>query len=222
MTSNFSFLRGASHAENSSRRPRCWGLPRSPSPTAIRSPVLFVRMSRRRKRGFVSSSASRLDLEDAPSLLCYPDGPQSLWPPVPSPLARSGTREERAMHFHLADVAAHAEGRSSSLSPLKIGTGGRRYTRRDRHSVQAQTSCHFVQAGLSTPPLRAAAPAGMTRERIGSPEAMLGGDLAAIKSCHPGRAPLREPAHGLEAMIKEHTYFLYSPRAGDMARCTSE
>ena len=45
----------------------------------------------------------------------------------------------------------------------------------------------FASAGMTVGDDRAPAPAGMTRERIGSPEAMLGGDLAAIKSCHPGR-----------------------------------
>ncbi|MEZ5901068.1 MAG: error-prone DNA polymerase [Hyphomicrobiaceae bacterium] len=110
VTSNFSFLRGASHADELAAQAKALGLAaiaitdRNTLAGVVRAYVAAKDASLRLVIG------ARLDLEDAPSLLCYPTDRRAYGRLCRLLSLGQGRAEKGKCSLFLADVAAHAEG----------------------------------------------------------------------------------------------------------------
>ena len=110
VTTNFSFLRGASHADELVAQAKALGLDaigiadRNTLAGVVRAHVAA------KDAGLRLLVGARLDLEDAPSLICYP-GDRSAYGRLCRLLSLGQGRAQKGKcSLRLADVAAHAEG----------------------------------------------------------------------------------------------------------------
>ena len=102
VTSHFSFLRGASSAEELFATASLLGIP-ALGITDRNSLAGIVRAHEAAKvTGVRLVVGCRLDLTDFPSLLVYPTDRAALWPALPFADARQGTRRQGQMHPFLS------------------------------------------------------------------------------------------------------------------------
>ena len=122
VTSNFSFLRGASHPEELVERAAELGY-RALAVTDRNSLAGIVRAhAAARKAGLRLVVGARLDLEDGPSLLAYP-GDRAAYGRLSTLLTRGKRRAKKGeCRLTLADLLAHAEGQLvMALPPEEFG-----------------------------------------------------------------------------------------------------
>ncbi len=117
VTSNFSFLRGASHPEELVERARDLGL----AGLALTDRNSFAGLVRghvkARELGLRFLPGVRLDLEDAPSLLCWPSD-RAAYARLSTLLTLGKRRAPKGRcHLRLADVLDHAEGQLFAILP---------------------------------------------------------------------------------------------------------
>jgi hypothetical protein len=110
ITTNFSFLRGASHADELAAQAKALGL----EAIAVTDRNTFAGLVRAhvaaKEAGLRFIPGVRLDLEDGPSLLAYPTGRQAYGRLSRLISLGQGRAEKGKCSLSLADVAAHAEG----------------------------------------------------------------------------------------------------------------
>ncbi len=110
VTSNFSFLRGASHADELAAQAKALGL----AAIAITDRNTLAGGGRAhvaaKDAGLRLVIGARLDLEDAPSLLCYPTDRKAYGRLCRLLSLGQGRAEKGRCRLFLADVAAHAQG----------------------------------------------------------------------------------------------------------------
>ncbi len=110
VTTNFSFLRGASHGEEFVAQAKALGLAaiaiadRNTLAGVVRAHVAA------KEAGLRLVIGARLDLEDAPSLLCFPTDRKAYGRLSRLISLGQGRAGKGKCHLFLADVAAHAEG----------------------------------------------------------------------------------------------------------------
>ncbi len=110
VTTNFSFLRGASHGEELVAQAKALGLEaiaiadRNTLAGVVRAHVAA------KDAGLRLVIGARLDLEDGPSLLCFPTDRKAYGRLSRLISLGQGRAEKGKCHLFLADVAAHAEG----------------------------------------------------------------------------------------------------------------
>ncbi len=114
VTTNFSFLRGASHADDLVEQAKALGLSaiavtdRNSLAGVVRAHV--AAKAEEEKPGIRLVIGARLDLEDAPSLLVYPTD-RAAYGRLCRLLSHGQLRADKGKCIlYLADVAAHAEG----------------------------------------------------------------------------------------------------------------
>ncbi len=117
VTSNFSFLRGASHPEELVEQAQALGL----AGMALTDRNSFAGLVRAhvkaRELGLRFLPGVRLDLEDAPSLLCWPSD-RAAYARLSTLLTLGKRRAPKGQcHLRLADVLAHAEGQLLAILP---------------------------------------------------------------------------------------------------------
>ncbi len=162
VTTNFSFLRGGSHGEELVAQAKALGLEaiaiadRNTLAGVVRAHVAA------KEAGLRLVIGARLDLEDAPSLLCFPQNRKAYGRLSRLISLGQGRAEKGKCVLFLADVALHAEGQI------------------------------FIALAPNDWHWREVAPA--QGAGVGNhPGAKILQFDAAIETCHPGRAPLREP-----------------------------
>ena len=113
VTTNFSFLRGASHPRGTGRASsHVWLYVNLPLPTEILLPELFVHMWQLKKLGIRIIPACRLDLLDGPSLLAFPTDIHA-YTQLSALITLGNLRAEKGeCHLYKADVYQHAKGSS--------------------------------------------------------------------------------------------------------------
>ena len=179
VTTNFSFLRGASHGEELVAQAKALGLEaiaiadRNTLAGVVRAHVAA------KEAGLRLVIGARLDLEDAPSLLCFPTDRKAYGRLSRLISLGQGRAEKGKCSLFLADVTAHAKGQI--FVALETCHPGRAPLREPGPRGKKLDTNSGSRLFAST--LRAAAPAGMTD----------GEGATNIETCHPGRAPLREP-----------------------------
>ena len=120
ITSNFSFLRGASHPEELVGGRRC------------ARPAAFAVTDRNTLAGVVRATGGerdrhpllvgcRLDLRDGAEPAVLSDRPRRLWPSVPAADGRQAPRGKGEVPSHYADVVAHGEGQLLVAVPPEEG-----------------------------------------------------------------------------------------------------
>src|SRR6476659_821478 len=111
VTTNFSFLRGGSHAEELVATARALGLAAiAVTDRNTLAGVVRAHLAAREVGGIKFIVGARLDLDDAPSLLAYPTD-RAAYGRLCRLLTLGQRRAEKGKcTLHLADVAAHADG----------------------------------------------------------------------------------------------------------------
>ena len=111
VTTNFSFLRGGSHAEELVATARALGLAAiAVTDRNTLAGVVRAHLAAREVGGIKFIVGARLDLDDAPSLLAYPTD-RAAYGRLCRLLTLGQRRAEKGKcTLHLADAAAHAEG----------------------------------------------------------------------------------------------------------------
>lgn len=151
VTTNFSFLRGASHAEELVAQAKGLGLAaiavvdRNTLAGVVRAHVAAKDI------GLKLIVGARLDLKDAPSLLCLPPDRASYGRLSRLISLGQGRAEKGECNLSLADVAAHAEGQIFIVLPRRTGVGTR-WTLRLRPTVMVRrplsTLCRWRLIGV--------------------------------------------------------------------------
>ena len=120
VTTNFSFLEGASHAEELVAHAHALGL----SAIAITdrntlAGVVRAHVAARATPALKVITGARLDLEDAPSLLCLPTN-RAAYGRLSRLISLGQSRAKKgSCHLRLEDVVAHAEGQMLiALAPI--------------------------------------------------------------------------------------------------------
>ena len=99
VTTNFSFLRGGSHAEELVATAKALELAAiAVTDRNTLAGVVRAHLAAKEVGGIKFIVGARLDLQDAPSLLAYPARPRSLRAPLSSADTRPAASRERAMH----------------------------------------------------------------------------------------------------------------------------
>ena len=111
VTTNFSFLRGGSHAEELVATAKALGLAAiAVTDRNTLAGVVRAHLAAREVGGIKFIVGARLDLDDAPSLLAYPTD-RAAYGRLCRLLTLGQRRAEKGKcTLHLADVAAHADG----------------------------------------------------------------------------------------------------------------
>ena len=157
VTTNFSFLRGASHGEELVAQAKALGL--SAIAVADRNTLAGVVRAHvaAKDAGMRLVIGARLDLEDAPSLLCFPTD-RKAYGRLSRLISLGQSRAEKGKcQLFLADVAAHAEGQIFvALAPddwhwreevvLVAGVGNHPGAKILRFDVDIET-CHPGRSG---------------------------------------------------------------------------
>src|SRR6478609_11926067 len=111
VTTNFSFLRGGSHAEELVATAKALGLAAiAVTDRNTLAGVVRAHLAAREVGGIKFIVGARLDLQDAPSLLVYPRG-RAAYGRLSRLLSLGQMRAEKGQcTLYLDDVASHAEG----------------------------------------------------------------------------------------------------------------
>ncbi|MGD9784490.1 MAG: error-prone DNA polymerase [Hyphomicrobiaceae bacterium] len=177
VTTNFSFLRGASHADELVAQAKALGL--SAIAVTDRNTLAGVvrAHSAAKEVGLRLVVGARLDLTDAPSLLCLPTDRAAYGRLSRLISLGQGRAEKGACHLTLADVAAHAEGQILIAIPPETW---------DWRSVLRDTSGQSLRsAGAGGGSSAAREPAAHVREHLS-----FAGDLARVRASLPEGTPL--------------------------------
>ena len=154
VTTNFSFLRGASHAEELvERRRRIWALPPSASPTATPSPAWCAPMSWPRSAGVKLLIGVRLVTMDGFEAIAYPTD-RAAYGRLCRLLTR-GNRRAKKGECHL---------RWTTSSNLAKGRFSSRCRRAPRPSPTLAAAAHRGASGWAQPFFMAIAPAASGRD----------------------------------------------------------
>ncbi|MBL8883830.1 MAG: PHP domain-containing protein, partial [Hyphomicrobium sp.] len=197
ITSNFSFLRGASHAEELAGQAKALGLAaiavtdRNTLAGVVRAHIAAKDANLRLVIGV------RLDLEDAPSLLCYPTDRKAYGRLCRLLSLGQGRAEKGKCQLFLADVATYAQGCIFIALPPENWDWREASRATDTRSLAVAEIIpfqHALQRGalacssdavgdpgsrLCASSLRDAAAAGMTEEDAASADSTI--------PCHPSR-----------------------------------
>ncbi len=198
VTTNFSFLRGASHADELVAQAKVLGL-EAIAVTDRNSLAGIVRAHTAAKAvGLRFIPGARLDLNDAPSLLCLPTN-RAAYGRLSRLISLGQGRAEKGQCFlQLDDVAAHAEGNIFiAVPPELLGDGFAADLQRFRSGLASGTV--YLAA--------AHAHRGDDRVRIGQLAAMArrcGTPLVATNAVLY-HAPHRRPLQDVLTCVREHT-----------------
>ena len=122
VTTNFSFLRGGSHAEELVATAKALGLAAiAVTDRNTLAGVVRAHLAAREVGGIKFMVGVRLDLQDAPSLLAYPTD-RAAYGRLCRLLTLGQRRAEKGKcTLHLDDVAAHADGLIFIALPAEVG-----------------------------------------------------------------------------------------------------
>jgi error-prone DNA polymerase len=149
VTTNFSFLRGGSHAEELVATAKALGLEAiAVTDRNTLAGVVRAHLAAKEVAGIKFIVGCRLDLDDAPSLLAYPTD-RAAYGRLCRLLTLGQRRAEKGKcTLHLADVAAHADGLIFiALSPddyPSFGTDFEAQLRRIKHALGSHTQLRLA------------------------------------------------------------------------------
>jgi error-prone DNA polymerase len=195
VTTNFSFLRGASHPEELVERAAALGhaaiaiTDRNTLAGVVRAHVAAKRA------GLKLLVGARLDLAEGASLLCLPKD-RAAYGRLASLLSLGRRRAPKGeCTLHLADLAAYAEGQIAIALPLENEADGRRL-------LAALKAIYGAETFLAASHLYRSDDAARLR-RLATLAGELGTPLVATNDVHY-HVPARRPLQDVIACIREH------------------
>ncbi|MGB4866173.1 MAG: PHP domain-containing protein, partial [Hyphomicrobium sp.] len=152
VTTNFSFLRGASHAEELVAQAHGLGL--SAIGVADRNTLAGVVRAHvaAKEAGLRLLVGARLDLTDAPSLICYPKNRAAYGRLCRLLSLGQGRAGKGKCQLSLADVAAHAEGQIFIALPPDASSWRGEAPMPETAAPSTAKILKFAAAGTMTPP----------------------------------------------------------------------